>query len=182
MIWGEVGPPRGSVVKEDILEQVVDDYLQFAGYFTTHNIRFKPSKDHPEYKSQLDSVASDVDVVGYNPNLTGHDRVIVVSCKAWQSGFDAPAILAQLRGDAKNPKRPRMLQFRELWIPKWAEAFVHEIERLTGTATFTYLLAVTRLKGDPSEWEPTKQYRAISVASHYGSCRSRRCGRMCSTR
>jgi len=29
-------------VKEDILEQIVDDYLQFNGYFTTHNVRFKP--------------------------------------------------------------------------------------------------------------------------------------------
>lgn len=140
-------------MKEDVLEQVVDDYLQFEGYFTTHNIRFKPSKDHPKYKSQLDSVSSDVDVVGYNPKLNGNDRVVVVSCKAWQSGFDAPAILSQLRGEAKNPKRPRMLQFRELWIPKWADAFVDEIEKLTGTNRFTYLLAVTRLKGDPSGWE-----------------------------
>jgi hypothetical protein len=29
-------------MKEDVLEQIVDDYLQFKGYFTTHNVRFKP--------------------------------------------------------------------------------------------------------------------------------------------
>jgi hypothetical protein len=35
-------------MKEDVLEQIVDDYLQFKGGFTTHNVRFKPSPDHPE--------------------------------------------------------------------------------------------------------------------------------------
>jgi len=29
-------------MKEDVLEQVVDDYLKFKGYFTTHNVRFGP--------------------------------------------------------------------------------------------------------------------------------------------
>jgi hypothetical protein len=144
-------------MKEDVLEQVVDDYLQFQGYFTTHNVRFKPSKEDPGYKSTLDSVPSDVDVVGYNPKKDGHDRVAVVSCKAWQVGFDAPGILAQLRGTAKNPKRPRELQFRELWMPKWADAFNAEVKRLTGSSQFTYYLAVTRLKGDDSGWaaDPT---------------------------
>lgn len=27
-------------MKEDVLEQVVDDYLKFKGYFTTHNVTF----------------------------------------------------------------------------------------------------------------------------------------------
>jgi hypothetical protein len=139
-------------MKEDVLEQVVDDYLQFEGYFTTHNVRFKPSKDDPGFVSRLDSVPSDVDVVGYHPKRKGHDRVAVVSCKAWQVGFDAPAILARLNGTAKNPKRPRELQFRELWLPKWADAFIAEIEELTGQSEFTYYLAVTRLRGDGSDW------------------------------
>jgi hypothetical protein len=30
-------------MKEDILEQIVDDYLQFKGYFTTHNVRLELS-------------------------------------------------------------------------------------------------------------------------------------------
>jgi len=144
-------------MKEDVLEQVVDDYLQFEGYFTTHNVRFKPSKHNPAFVSQLDSVPSDVDVVGYHPKRYGPGRVAVVSCKAWQVGFDAPAILSQLNGTAKNPKRPRELQFRELWLPKWAEAFLAAIEDLTGQREFTYYLAVTRLKGDGSGWssDPT---------------------------
>ncbi len=33
-------------MKEDVLEQVVDDYLKFKGSFTTHNVRFRPRPDH----------------------------------------------------------------------------------------------------------------------------------------
>jgi hypothetical protein len=29
-------------MKEDVLEQIVDDYLQFDGFFTTHNVRSVP--------------------------------------------------------------------------------------------------------------------------------------------
>jgi hypothetical protein len=97
-------------MKEDVLEQIVDDYLQMQGYFTTHNVRFTPPKDQ-HYVPQVESVPSDIDVVGLHPLHTGASRVMVVSCKSWQSGFAAPQILAQLRGEAKNPKRPRELQF-----------------------------------------------------------------------
>lgn len=69
-------------VKEDVLEQIVDDYLQLQGYFTTHNLRFRPTPDQEGYSSKDDSVNSDVDVVGYHPTRTGHERVVVVSCKA----------------------------------------------------------------------------------------------------
>ncbi len=110
-------------MKEDVLEQVVDDYLKFDGYFTTHNVGSRPRADHPEYVAAQDSVRSDVDVVGYHPNRTGLDLVIVVSCKACQAGFDATAKLAELRGDKKNPKRATWRHFRELWSPKWSQAF-----------------------------------------------------------
>lgn len=139
-------------MKEDVLEQVVDDYLQAQGYFTTHNIRFKPSTDHPEYSARSDSVPSDIDVVGLHPRLSGRDKVFAVSCKSWQTGFDASRILAQLRGEAPNPKRPQHLRFRELWTPKWAEAFRRRLEELTGQGEFTYCIAVTHLKGDGAAW------------------------------
>jgi hypothetical protein len=144
-------------VKEDVLEQVVDDYLKFKGYFTTHNVGFRPRLDHPEYVGSQDSVRSDVDVVGYHPRKTGLDRVIVVSCKAWQAGFDASAKLAELRGEKKNPKRATWRHFRELWIPKWSEAFRAAIFELTGERVFTYRVAVTRLRGDTQAWanDPT---------------------------
>lgn len=144
-------------MKEDVLEQVVDDYLQTQGYFTTHNVRFNPSKGHPEYVSRNDSVPSDIDVLGFHPQRSGPDRVVAVSCKAWQTGFDATRILAQLRGEAPNPKRPQELRFRELWIPKWSQGFRQRIEELTGQSEFTYCLAVTYVKGDTAAWsaDPT---------------------------
>jgi hypothetical protein len=30
---------------EGVLEQIVDDYLQLEGDFTTHKVRFRPSSD-----------------------------------------------------------------------------------------------------------------------------------------
>lgn len=133
-------------MKEDVLEQIVEDYLQLEGYFTTHNLRFRPSPDQRGYSLREDSVPSDVDVVGYHPSKRGDRRVVVVSCKAWQRGFPADMILAQLRGAAPNPKRPRWLSFREIWNPKWSAAFFREIERRTGTTRFTYYLGHARLR------------------------------------
>lgn len=134
-------------MKEDVLEQVVEDYLQLKGYFTRHNLKFKPAKGSAGYVSQQHSVASDVDVIGINPLLSGPARVWVVSCKAWQPGFDAAGKLAELRGTKTNPKRDTWRHFRELWQPEWSHAFRHEIERATGQRNFHYSLAVTRLRG-----------------------------------
>jgi hypothetical protein len=146
-------------VKEDVLEQVVDDYLQFKGYFTTHNVRFKPDTRHARYVANDDRVPSDVDVVGLHPRKTGVERVFVVSCKSWQGGFNSGRKLAELRAEVRNPKHATWRHFRELWVPKWSEAFLAEIERLTGQSTFTYRIAVTRLvgSGDPGAWaaDPT---------------------------
>ena len=144
-------------MKEDVLEQVVDDYLQHLGYFTQHNVRFRPRKDHPDFRSKPDSVHSDVDVVGFNPNRAGLDRVMVVNCKSWQSGFDADAKLAELRGEKPNPKRETWKHFRELWIPKWSEAFRTVIAERTGVDSFEYRIAVTWLRGDEHAWglDPT---------------------------
>lgn len=147
----DVNTCEASDMKEDVLEQIVDDYLQMQGYLTTHNVRFNPPKG-PDYVAQDDSVPSDVDVVGLHPRRTGTNRVMVVSCKSWQTGLDATRVLAQLRGEAPNPKRPRELQFRELWLPKWSRGFRLRIEELTGETTFTYCLAVTRVKGDRDAW------------------------------
>lgn len=51
-------------MKEDILEQMVDEYLQHKGYFTRHNIKFRPAGDHAEYDTRQDAVHSDIDVIG----------------------------------------------------------------------------------------------------------------------
>lgn len=139
-------------MKEDVLEQIVDDYLQLNGYFTIHNVRFRPDPDHPDYVANDDRVTSDVDVVGYNPRKRGTARVWVVSCKSWQGGFNASRKLRELRGEVRNPKRAFWRHVRELWVPKWAEAFRGEIHRRTNSTQFGYSLAVTRLIGDGSEW------------------------------
>jgi hypothetical protein len=152
-------------VKEDVLEQIVDDYLKFSGYLTTHNVRFGPRRDHRDYDAQQDSVRSDVDVVGYHPRRRGVNRVIVVSCKAWQGGFRANAKLAELRGEKANPKRATWRHFRELWVPKWSEGFLDAIEELTGRRTFSYRIAVTHLRGDGEAWadDPT-------IKANLGNC------------
>ena len=135
-------------MKEDVLEQIVDDYLQFKGYFTTHSVRFKPDAAHVEYVGDQDRVSSDVDVVGYRPTGSREDRVIVVSCKSWQTGFNPRKKLIELREGTGPRKRPTWRHFRELWIPKWSEAFREEIEKLTGSRVFHYKIAVTRFQGD----------------------------------
>lgn len=140
-------------MKEDVLEQIVDDYLQFSGYFTIHNVRFKPSDKHPKYDGNLDRVPSDVDVVGFHPRKTGTDQVIVVSCKSWQGGLNPRKGLTELREGTGPRKRPTWHSFRELWMPKWSEAFRDAIHELTGASTFTYKIAVTRFQGkDALKW------------------------------
>lgn len=144
-------------MKEDVLEQIVEDHLQLDGYFTMHNIRFRPRHDHSDYVSNQDSVRSDVDVVGVNPRLSDRQRVMVVSCKAWQAGFDATAKLNELRMNKTVGGRDAWRFFRELWIPKWSEACIDRIEELTGQRRFEYRIAVTSLRGESGEWssDPT---------------------------
>jgi len=144
-------------MKEDILEQVAEDWLHLAGYFTVHNVGFKPEKVHPDFESGQDAVASDIDVLAVHPRRSGVERVIAVSCKSWQSGFNADARLAELRGEKKNGKRATWRHVRELWVPKWSKAFVDVIEERTGQRQFTYRIAVTKLKGDTAAWaaDPT---------------------------
>ena len=66
--------------KEDILEQVVEEFLTHEGYFVQHNIKYRP-KDFKQ-------TPSDIDVLAVNPLLRGAKRVKVVNVKSWQGGFD----------------------------------------------------------------------------------------------
>jgi hypothetical protein len=65
--------------KEDILEQLVEEFLIHRGYFVRHNVKFLPRKDHPDFISNLDSNHSDIDVLAFNPLLQGADRIWAVS-------------------------------------------------------------------------------------------------------
>lgn len=140
-------------MKEDILEQLVDDYLQLKGYFTIHNVKFRPADTDVEYVKKQDCVHSDVDVVGFNPRLEGPDGVWVVSCKAWQAGFDPKARIASIENNKRVAGRDAWKGFRELVKKKWADALIKKIEDLTDRSEFTYVTAVTLLKGDPSIWQ-----------------------------
>ncbi len=146
-------------MKEDILEQIVDDYLKFKGYFTVHNVKFKPAKTDPDYLRSADCVSSDVDVVGFHPKRTGSDRVWVVSCKSWQLGFDPKDRIGAIEEKKIRQGRDAWRGFRELTKPKWANALLAEIERLTGSTEFTYVTAVTKLIGSKSVWEENEEFR-----------------------
>jgi len=140
-------------MKEDILEQLVDDYLKFNGFFTAHNIKFQPAETDPDYIQRDDCVASDIDVLGFHPRQEGTGRVWVVSCKSWQSGFDPRERIASIEGGKKLSGRLAWKSFRELAKRKWADGLIERVEQLTGSNQFTYVTAVTRLKGDAEIWQ-----------------------------
>lgn len=146
-------------MKEDILEQLVDDYLQSEGYFTRHNLKFKPDPAHPHFESDQDSNHSDIDVLGVHPTKTGHDRVWVVSCKSWQKGFRVAEKIAEIQQNKVRSGREAWRGFRELVQPKWSDAFVRAVEDATGSRQFTYVTAVTRIHGDPALWEQHAPFR-----------------------
>ena len=147
-------------MKEDILEQLVDEYLQHKGYFTIHNVKFKPSKDHPDYSYKQDSVHSDIDVVGFNPTLSGPEKVLAVSCKSWQNGFDPINKIHQIENQKISSGREAWRGFRELTKDKWSAAFHDKIYEITNSKEFMYITAVTFLKSDSTEWENYKPFQA----------------------
>jgi hypothetical protein len=141
-------------MKEDILEQLVDDYLQTKGYFTRRNVKFKPRRGHEAWDSKKDSNHSDIDVIGFNPHLRGADRVMAVSCKSWQVGFHIRAKLDELENKKIRSGREVWKAFRELMEPKWTEGFFDAVEQHAGTVKFTYVTAVTAIKGGEKKlWE-----------------------------
>lgn len=144
--------------KEDILEQLVEEYLLHDGYFVRHNVKFLPRRDHPDFVSNQDSNHSDIDVIGFHPNRTGADRVKVVSCKSWQGGFNAAAEVRNIEQHRVSHGREAWKSFRELVVPKWSEAFIAAVESTTGQREFTYVTAVTKLVGSKVQWESNPMF------------------------
>ena len=145
--------------KEDILEQIVEEYLVHKGYFVQHNIKFLPRKDHPDFVLKEDSNHSDLDVIGYHPMIEGDAKVIVVSCKSWQSGFNPAAEIRAIEESQIRRGREAWKAFRELTVPKWSEAFMKAVQDATGRDRFIYATAVARLVGDKSVWENYQPFR-----------------------
>jgi len=133
-----------------------------------HNVSFRPRAAHPDYEAEKDRVASDVDVIGFHPRLSGSQRVHVVSCKSWQTGFDADYWLRLLREEKKVGRRFAWQFFRELWIPKWSEALREKVADLTGETDFMYSIAVTDLRGNPRAWSDDPQIATNLPGSSVG--------------
>jgi hypothetical protein len=144
--------------KEDILEQVVEEYLIHKGYFVRHNIKYLPRKDDPDFIKNQDSNHRDIDVLAYNPKLEGVDRVWAVSCKSWQFGFNPETELRNIREQKIIRGREAWKSFRELTKPKWSESFVEAVKLATNSEQFTYVLAVARLNGDRKIWETAPEF------------------------
>ncbi|MCA1618935.1 MAG: hypothetical protein LC795_06410 [Acidobacteria bacterium] len=146
-------------MKEDVLEQLVDDYLRARGYFTRHNLKFRPRNDHQDFVLNQDSNHSDIDVLGYHPLRSGPERIMAVSCKSWQSGFKIRSIITALEGNRIRSGREAWKAFRELTQPKWSEAFIETVHSVTGSAEFTYVTAVTAVKGERAIWENYPRFK-----------------------
>ncbi len=144
--------------KEDILEQIVEEYLLHKGYFVQHNIKFRPSEAHPDFKTEQDSNHSDIDILAYHPQLRRHKRIIAVSCKSWQAGFNPASEIDAIEKNKKKRGREAWRGFRELCSPKWSEAFMRAIKEATGAKLFTHVLAVSSVKGDKTIWEKNQRF------------------------
>ncbi len=134
----------------DILEQITEDYFRNRGYFTQHNVKYRPKKKGPEY-----SVHSDVDFVGIHPRYRGKKRVIVASCKSWQSGLPIKKYLLWLKKtpNKKMAGREVWKKFREISDKIWGDALKKEIFKITGQKEFEFYTIVTKYKGDKKDWE-----------------------------
>lgn len=130
---------------EDVLEQVVDDWLRRSGYFTRTNVRFGPVGGDDGYSSRAHNQRSDLDVLAVKPTQRGPARVLAVSCKAMQAGFSPNRWVAAADADRIYNGKEARKHLRELWDPVWAQALRHRVRALTGSDRFTYVLAVTRV-------------------------------------
>ena len=81
------------------------------------------------------------------------ERVWVVSCKSWQAGFDPRKRSLELR-ETKWCQGGRLGGRSANWSRESGPmALIAKVESLTGSTQFTYITAVTKLRGDASLWE-----------------------------
>lgn len=151
--------------KEDILEQLVEEFLIHRGYFVRHNIKFLPRKDHADFVKNQDSNHSDIDVLGVHPLKNGADRVWAVSCKSWQAGFNPETKIDEIENGKQANGREAWKGFRELAKPKWSEGFISAIATHTGQSEFTYVTAVTKLRGNAQSWEQHEPFRSAMAGN-----------------
>ena len=97
----------------------------------------EPATSDPDYVSEQDCVASDIDVVGFHPMREGADRIWVVSCKSWQSGFNPSTRIRLITEKRKISKREAWQPFRELAIKKWADSLQQPICRMARSIAYS---------------------------------------------
>lgn len=137
-------------MKEDILEQIFDDWLRSQKHtFTKNNVKFRPDSESKNYDSKKDSSYSDIDILGIHLKNRGVKRVSVATCKSWQNGFDPKNWHSNLvnHSTKQRTNRPHWKYFRELVIPKWSKAFREKVYDETQSKDFTYFIVVTKLIG-----------------------------------
>ena len=98
-------------------------------------------------------------MIGYHPRKSSEEKVLVVSCKSWQRGFNPASELDAIVNGKVRHGRPAWKAFRELTSPKWSEALVEAVKDASGEDRFTYVTAVTRLAGNKSAWENYGPFR-----------------------
>ena len=143
-----------QIMTSDILEQITEDYFRRLGYFTQHDVLYRPDTG---------GTHSDIDVVGVHPLKDKGDvsRVVAVSCKAWGAGFDIDGDIYNLTNCPNNKTHgaiPRKL-FKETFDPIWSKALVDKVYSLTGQETFTFYTSTIRFIGERKNWEQFEPFR-----------------------
>lgn len=126
--------------KQDILEQIVEEYLIHEGYFVQHNIKYQPCKDPKDYDRKKDSNHSDIDVIGLHPSECGERKVMVVSCKSWENGVNPQAYIDGINYRYVIGGRDAWKYFRELTVDKWLEAFIKKVLTLWAMVEKIYMI------------------------------------------
>ncbi len=157
-----LGCKKGPFVKEDILEQIVEDYLRMKGYLTLTNVKYRPEPSDPQYIKKSDCVYSDIDIIGFNPKVRQSPvKVIAVNCRSWQGGFRPEWEIENIKKNKIISGRESRLRWREFAIEKWALALKRKIKEITDISTFTYAIAAIAVVGDIQTWISNDRFKKM---------------------
>ncbi len=86
-------------MKEDILEQIVEDWLVCEpGWFVKHNIKYRPRKEHAEWVKNQDSVHSDIDILALSGIKSAKVKYSQLPVSLGKEGLTRGSICRYLRG------------------------------------------------------------------------------------
>ncbi len=131
----------------DILEQLGEEYFRYKGYFTQHNVRYRPNK-----KGSAFAVSSDIDIIAVHPQPKQNNlpRVCVASCKSWNTGLNIKNCIKEIEADFVKTKKI----FREVALKDWSEALKQEVKKQTGDDCFTFYVICVKFDQElRGQWE-----------------------------